>query len=87
MTDIGNVEVSRPLDGVVHDQTEKINPLRLLCCSSVYLTLSDMSASKFSCFDSYRKWVIANPETLSQIETIGRFLSYLIAGIFQKISI
>ncbi|XP_046648203.1 peroxisomal membrane protein PEX16-like [Daphnia pulicaria] len=39
-----------------------------------------MSASKFCCFDDYKKWVITNPERLSQLETTGRFISYLIAG-------
>lgn len=39
-----------------------------------------MSSSKFACFDGYRKWVIKNAEILSQVETLGRMTSYLIAG-------
>ena len=42
-----------------------------------------MAASKMSIrtlFDDYRQWVVKHPDLLSQIESVGRITSYLIAG-------
>lgn len=50
------------------------------------VTMDAMSTSLMKLMDSYRKWIITNPQVLSDIESTVRCLSYFSAGRFTNSS-